>query len=126
MSKNLILIFVRNPALGKVKTRLSKTIGDQKALKAYTLLLDHTKAVLDKRSEDKVVYYSENIQHNDLWDETHYQKKLQKGTDLGARMGYAFAAAFKEGYDNVVIVGSDLFDLKPLHIEAAFRGFRNS
>lgn len=121
MSKNLILIFVRNPALGKVKTRLSKTIGDQKALKAYTLLLDHTKAALDKRSEDKVVYYSENIQHNDLWNKTHYQKKLQKGNDLGARMGYAFAAAFKEGYDNVVIVGSDLFDLKPLHIEAAFR-----
>ena len=97
MSKNLILIFVRNPALGKVKTRLSKTIGDQKALKTYTLLLDHTKAVLDKRSEDKVVYYSENIQHNDLWDKTHYQKKLQKGTDLGARMGYAFADSFQRG-----------------------------
>tara|TARA_B110000037_G_scaffold54602_1_gene66895 strand:- start:271 stop:879 length:609 start_codon:yes stop_codon:yes gene_type:complete len=125
MNKNLIIIFVRNPELGKVKTRLSKTIGDQKALKTYTLLLDHTKAVLDKRSEDKVVYYSENIQHNDLWAASHYQKKLQKGNDLGKRMAYAFETAFKDDYKNVVIVGSDLFALKSSHIEDAFRALEN-
>ncbi|PIV97807.1 MAG: glycosyltransferase, partial [Flavobacteriaceae bacterium CG_4_10_14_3_um_filter_31_253] len=28
MTKNCILIFTRNPELGKVKTRLAKTIGD--------------------------------------------------------------------------------------------------
>jgi glycosyltransferase A (GT-A) superfamily protein (DUF2064 family) len=32
MSKNLLLVFTRNPALGKVKTRLAKTIGDKTAL----------------------------------------------------------------------------------------------
>ena len=121
MNKNLIIIFVRNPELGKVKTRLSKTIGNQKALKTYILLLDHTKAVLDKLSTDKVVYYSEEIQYNDLWSDTHYQKKKQKGDDLGARMENAFETAFKEGYKNVVIVGSDLYDLRPTHLEAAFK-----
>ena len=28
MNKNLIIVFVRTPELGKVKTRLAKSIGD--------------------------------------------------------------------------------------------------
>jgi glycosyltransferase A (GT-A) superfamily protein (DUF2064 family) len=42
MSKNLVMVFTRNPELGKVKTRLAKTIGDSNALKVYKYLLDHT------------------------------------------------------------------------------------
>ena len=78
MNKNLVIVFVRNPQLGKVKTRLAKTIGDENALKIYTILLKHTESVLHKISSDKVVYYSEETQVNDLWDATRYQKKLQK------------------------------------------------
>ncbi|MDA9334682.1 TIGR04282 family arsenosugar biosynthesis glycosyltransferase [Flavobacteriaceae bacterium] len=125
MNKNIIIIFVRNPELGKVKTRLSKTIGKEDALKIYRILLEHTESVLRKISSDKVVYYSEEIQKNDLWDASIYQKKLQKGTDLGARMQMAFETAFKDSYEKVVIVGSDLFDLKPIHIEKAFEALEN-
>jgi len=125
MNKNLTLVFVRNPELGKVKTRLAKTIGDKDALKIYTILLKHTESVLHKVSSDKVVYYSEEIQSDDLWDDAHYQKKLQKGTDLGARMQTAFETAFKNSYEKVVIVGSDLFDLEPTHIENAFTALEN-
>lgn len=126
MTKNLIIVFVRNPELGKVKTRLSKTIGEKDALKIYTILLKHTESVLHRVSSDKVVYYSEEIQYNDLWSDTQYQKKRQKGNDLGARMQNAFETAFKEGYEKVVIVGSDLFDLKPTHIENAFKSLENN
>lgn len=120
MNKNLVIVFVRNPELGKVKTRLAKTIGNENALKIYTNLLQHTETVINSVSADKVVYYSDIILHSDLWCETKYQKKGQKGTDLGARMQNAFEAAFKNAYEKVVIVGSDLFDLKPTHIEDAF------
>ena len=125
MNKNLILVFVRNPELGKVKTRLAKTIGDKDALKIYTILLQHTESVLHKVSSDKVVYYSEEIQSNDLWDNALYQKKLQKGADLGARMQNAFETAFKDTPEKVVIVGSDLFDLNPNHIKEAFTALEN-
>jgi rSAM/selenodomain-associated transferase 1 len=125
MTKNLTIVFVRNPELGKVKTRLSKTIGDKYALKIYILLLKHTESVLHKVSSDKVVYYSEEIQEDDLWNESLYQKKLQNGSDLGERMEHAFETAFKDGYQNVVIVGSDLIDLKPTHIENAFKVLEN-
>ena len=42
MNKNLILIFTRNPELGKVKTRLAATIGNENALEIYIQLLEHT------------------------------------------------------------------------------------
>ena len=76
-----LIVFARKPVKGKVKTRLAKTIGDKDALKIYTILLKHTESVLHKVSSDKVVYYSEEIQSDDLWDDAHYQKKLQKGTE---------------------------------------------
>ncbi len=125
MTKNLIIVFVRNPELGKVKTRLSKTIGNKDALEIYTILLKHTESVLHKVSGDKVVYYSQEIKDDDLWNPTRYHKKLQKGVDLGARMQDAFETAFKDSYEKVVIVGSDLFDLKPTHIEIAFKSLEN-
>ncbi len=32
-SKKALIIFTRNPELGKVKTRLAKSVGDESALK---------------------------------------------------------------------------------------------
>jgi len=120
MNKNLIIVFVRTPEIGKVKTRLAKSIGDQSALTIYKLLLKHNAAVLHDLSFSKVVYYSEIVRENDYWDATIFQKKVQKGSDLGERMQNAFETEFKEGYEKILIIGSDLFDLKPTHITTAF------
>ena len=111
MNNNLIIVFVRTPELGKVKTRLAKTIGDQAALTIYKLLLKHTATVLHELSFDKVVYYSKKIENNDFWEASLFEKKLQKGADLGERMQQAFETAFDRGYKKVLIIGSDLFEL---------------
>ena len=42
---NGLIIFIKNPELGKVKTRLAKTIGNQKALEVYQLLQETTRKV---------------------------------------------------------------------------------
>ena len=111
MNNNLIIVFVRTPELGKVKTRLAKAIGDQAALTIYKLLLKHTATVLHELSFDKVVYYSEKIENNDFWKASLFEKKLLKGADLGERMQQAFETAFDRGYKKVLIIGSDLFEL---------------
>ncbi len=121
MSKNLVMVFTRNPELGKVKTRLAKTIGEQSALNIYNFLLNHTETVIRNIDCDKAIYYSVKVRNNDIWDPSLYSKHLQQGKDLGKRMYYAFLDAFSEGYKKVVIVGSDLYDLQPKHIENAFR-----
>ncbi|MDB4098735.1 TIGR04282 family arsenosugar biosynthesis glycosyltransferase [Polaribacter sp.] len=120
MSKNLLLVFTRNPALGKVKTRLAKTVGDKTALEIYTFLLERTRDIAAKVTADKAVYYSVKIRENDIWDVTIFQKHLQVGEDLGIRMLHAFKNGFKAGYEKVMIIGSDLYDLTAETIENAF------
>lgn len=125
-TKNLLLIFTRNPELGKVKTRLAKTVGDDAALNIYKFLLNHTKNVTKELKVDKQVHYSVKIRENDIWDATVYNKRLQEGEDLGMRMAKAFNDAFNEGYTKVAIIGSDLYDLSANDISAAFDTLDNN
>lgn len=120
MKTNALIIFTRNPELGKVKTRLAKTIGDKNALEVYIRLLLHTMKVTQSLDCDKFVFYDTKIETNDLWLETLYEKKIQSGVDLGVRMQDAFQQIFELGYKNCIIVGSDLFDLQDYHIDEAF------
>jgi len=111
MTKNALIIFTRNPELGKCKTRLAKTIGDKSALDIYKYLLQHTAIVAKKVEARRYVFYSEHINHNDIWNVAHFKKKLQTGHDLGERMLNAFKNLLNSGYEKVVIIGSDLLDL---------------
>ena len=120
MSKNILLIFTKNPELGKAKTRLAKTIGDKKALTIYKFLLDKTNEVTANLNCDKAVYYSVKVCQNDIWDNHIYQKYQQKGEDLGIRMQNAFKNSFDKEYEKVLIIGSDLYDLSSQIIEDAF------
>ncbi|NND53208.1 MAG: glycosyltransferase [Flavobacteriaceae bacterium] len=119
MSDRLIIIFTRNPELGKVKTRLAKSIGDAAALNIYNYLLDHTEKTISQIEGDKAVYYSEKVRHEDIWKNSRYQKYVQQGNDLGLKMQNAFQSAFNNGYKKVIILGSDLPDLNPDHIRLA-------
>ena len=119
-SKNLLLIFTRNPELGKAKTRLAKTVGDETALEIYKFLLERTRDISSKVNADKAVYYSVKIRENDIWNPDIYQKYQQFGDDLGIRMLNAFKNGFEAGYEKVMIIGSDLYDLSEKNIEKAF------
>ncbi len=125
MSKNLLIIFTRNPVKGKVKTRLAKTIGDDKALTIYKTLLIRTEKTIRDMDCDKAVYYSVEIKEKDIWDASVYQKYQQHGDDLGERMLNGFSDAFKNKYEKVVIIGSDLYDLHLNHINEAFEMLNN-
>jgi rSAM/selenodomain-associated transferase 1 len=118
---NLLLIFAKNPELGKVKTRLAKTIGDEKALAVYIKLLEHTHAVADRVFADKAVFYSDRVQEFDLLDYYKFPKFLQKGNDLGERMERAFGQAFAQHYEKVMVIGSDCYEITPDIIEDAYQ-----
>ena len=82
MQKKAIILFTKNPELGKVKTRLAKTLGDEKALEIYKKLLLHTHQIVAPVLVDKFVFYSDEIIENDDWSNEIYRKKLQKGSLL--------------------------------------------
>ncbi len=126
MNENLILIFTRNPELGKVKTRLAASIGEENALEIYKHLLEHTKKVTLETNFDKRVLYSEEINTNDIWNNHLFQKKLQFGKDLGVRMYNAFKEGFDDGYKKIVIIGSDLIELESNDIKEAIKKLENN
>ena len=119
-SKKALIIFTRNPELGKCKTRLAKKIGDENALEVYKYLLNHTASISEDIIADRYVFYSENIINEDLWDSNVFRKKLQHGNDLGERMSTAFRELLEIGYEKVVIIGSDLLDLDAATVNDAF------
>lgn len=118
--KSAIILFVRNPELGKVKTRLAREIGDAAALKIYVELLAHTHDITYNLICDKFVFYTDSIKRVDIWEEKNYFKRIQSGNDLGKRMLNAFQQLFDEGYEEVIIIGSDCPGLTSSLIEKAF------
>ena len=120
MSNNTLLIFTRNLVHGKVKTRLAATIGDDKALAVYRLLLEHTAQATKNIEATCIVYYSDAIAEGDAWDNT-YLKSVQQGNDLGERMANAFYDRLKNGYQKVGIIGTDCYELTSGIIADAFQ-----
>ena len=117
---NLLIIFVKNAIPGKVKTRLAKTMGEQKAMEVYQQLLKYTHKATYKLPMDKAVYYSDSIETGDIWDTGDYKKLVQEGSDLGKRMLNAFKAGFSKNYKKVIIIGSDCPEITPKIITEAF------
>lgn len=105
--EHLLMVFVKNPEKGKVKTRLAKSVGDLEALLVYKKLLNYTVQIASGIPVSKQVWYSSFIDYKDSIDQGVFEKRLQEGDDLGARMKKAFARAFDEGFDRVLIIGSD-------------------
>jgi len=120
MKTDALIIFTRNPEWGKVKTRLAKSIGNEKALEVYKSLLLHTRNITQTVDCDKFVFYDNRIEPNDIWLDKEYNKRIQSGDDLGEKMQNAFQEVFDLGYKNCIIVGSDLFDLQTQHLTIAF------
>lgn len=125
-SKNLLLIFTRNPQLGKCKTRLAATVGNQTALDIYRFLLDHTVSITKNLNTAKQVWYSEEIWEDDIWDTDFYNKKLQQGKHLGIRMAKAFQEGFASGFERIIIIGSDMYDLSEKNLQDAFSALNES
>lgn len=118
MQQSALIIFVRNPVLGKVKTRLATTLGEEKALAVYKHLLQHTKNITQNLPVAKFVFYADEINTNDLWNGN--DKYLQKGNGLGEGMKNAFEYLFANGFKKIIIIGSDCFDLTEEILSNAF------
>jgi uncharacterized protein len=110
MVSDSILVFVRAPRLGGVKTRLAREVGDARALAVYRRLAEHTLAVAGRTGAAVCVHYApaEGIDEVREWLGAGASYRPQAEGDLGARLEAAFDTAFARGARRVVVVGSDL------------------
>lgn len=123
---NVLLIFVKNPVPGRVKTRLAASVGNNKALEVYAELLAITKKAALGADAERQVWYSDWIEQNDSWDNDQFSKFLQDGDNLGERMMNAFEKAFENGAGSVVIIGSDCPAISKKHLDGAFYMLKTS
>ena len=118
--KNTLLIFIRNPQLGKVKTRLARTLGDTEALRIYQILLEKTREAALGCNATRYLFYSDFMDEKDAWLSNAFQKKIQHSGDLGERMEAAFQEAFEADASKAVIIGSDCPQLTGELLQQAF------
>lgn len=122
-----LIIFVKNPILGKVKTRLAAAVGDLKALEIYKKLVLDLNRNIESLSIDKYIFYSDFIDIEDIWGIKIYHKRLQDSTtDLGQRMLSAINLVMEEGHQEVILIGSDIVGINTELLKSAFENLNKN
>lgn len=105
-----LIIFIKNPEKGKVKTRLASTVGDNRALEIYKALMVHTRDLASQTEAKRYLFYSQFINTQDDWPENVFIKDLQIEGDLGTKMATAFQTVLSK-HAKAIIIGSDCASL---------------
>jgi rSAM/selenodomain-associated transferase 1 len=113
-----IIVFVRKPELGKVKTRLAKGVGEQRAFDIYVELLKYTAKQVEATVHTVYVYYHHEVVPDDMWDSSRCHKVLQVDGDLGDKLRAAFTEVLSQ-HDKAIVVGSDCPRLTTAIIDTA-------
>ena len=116
-----LIIFLKAPRPGQVKTRLAKTIGAEAACAAYRHL---TETVLGRISPLSGIHLrhapDDAFAEIQPWLRPGWRASAQGSGDLGERLQRAFSEAFNQGAERVVIIGSDCPTIAASDIEMAW------
>ena len=119
MNKNLVILFVKEPKLGFVKTRLAKNCGDRFALGLYLLFVEDLISTLQNGKNDfNLCGYPDLKLINKIFGD--FGNFMQVDGDLGIKMQFAFEEKFAQGYEKIVLIGSDTPHITNELIEDAF------
>jgi rSAM/selenodomain-associated transferase 1 len=117
-----LLVFVKAPQAGHVKTRLAQDVGPAAAARVYRALAD--RVIAETRPEGheygRLFFFAPAAALAEIrtWL-TGETCVAQEGADLGARMAAAFGHAFAAGASRAVLIGSDAPDLSRVHVATA-------
>lgn len=121
-----LLIFAKEPAAGRVKTRLAAAIGAERAARVYSDLLATTLA------HGYAAWRSHIVDHLELWCASDGDAPFLRGIgtafsaaahrqcegDLGQRMAHAMRDAFTRS-SSLLLIGSDCPLLQPARLAEA-------
>lgn len=126
----MLLIFVKYPEPGMVKTRLAKSIGSENAALLYRKMAESIIYDLSKSTDyRKIIFFDPPQRKNDV---TRWLKIdglsfiVQEGNSLGEKMSNAFSHAFSLGAPKAVIIGTDCPQITTQTIAKAFEKLETS
>jgi rSAM/selenodomain-associated transferase 1 len=118
--KDRLIVFVKAPRPGSVKTRLAEAVGAARACDIYCELVDRVVSSLAGIKDVEVRFTPDDGGSEiDHWLQEHWRAKPQGGGDLGERLQRAFAGSFSEGLERVIVVGSDCPEISPDDVRMA-------
>lgn len=117
-----LLIFLKYPAPGQVKTRLASELGNEAAAEIYRASVELTLSRLEFFRRESVICVDppEAVEKTRQWLEGSWQLCAQQGATLGDRLKAATRQAFAEGAKRVIVIGTDSPWLFPADIARAF------
>jgi rSAM/selenodomain-associated transferase 1 len=121
--KNCLLLFVKSPIKGQVKTRLAAETGGDFAVELYKCFVEDIISLADNLDAHLEVCFCPANRKTTFseWLGEQHCYRAQTGNNLGERLKNAFENAFEEGFTNVVAIGSDSPDLPEEFLRLAFK-----
>jgi len=121
--KTTLIVFLKFPEPGKVKTRLAKDVGEERAATIYSNIAKTiVENVVDHDSYKTAIYYDPPGKEEEIqqWiGNQTLQYYAQKGNFLGDKISNAFEEVFINGSEYAVIIGSDCVDVSSDTIKEA-------
>lgn len=125
--ERVLLLFLRRPEPGRVKTRLARDIGEQSAAAAYQLMVETVVRQLPPDLDLRICHTPREPEVAAALREwlipllpqppERVSFTSQVEGDLGARLMMAFSEAFAAGYQRAAVMGSDCLDITPEILE---------
>ena len=126
----MLIIFVKYPEPGKVKTRLAENIGLENAAKLYKKMAEDIIYNLSRLGDyTKIIFFDPPERRNEVirWLKFNGLTFIeQKGNSLGEKMSNAFSHAFSVGADKAVVIGTDCPQITTQTIVKAFEKLEKS
>ena len=128
LQKRCVLVFVKAPETGRVKTRLVGRLDAADAVNLYKCFTADILETLKNCGYPVVVCYHPPAAEKRVvqWLGNDYVYQPQQGIDLGERMARAFSQTFARGHRAAVLIGSDFPDLPGAIIQEAFSALARS
>ena len=120
-----LIIFTRYPEPGKTKTRLVPALGPEGAADVQRNMTGHTLDWVRDLAAGSPISVEVRFEGGDAEKMAacfggHVSYRPQGPGDLGCRMAAAFAEAFGEGSEQIVIIGTDCPEITPELIRESF------
>jgi hypothetical protein len=128
IAESCILLFVKYPVAGRVKSRLARGLGSETAAELYKRFVGDTIKMLGAAGRDLKIYCDpcKSVANYAEWIGGGHEFIHQVGGDIGERMRGAFEETFAAGFKRAVLIGSDIPDMPAEFISRAFAGLDGS
>ncbi len=123
---NHLILFLKVPVKGMVKTRLAKETGEDAALLLYKAFITDLLATISRCNFSFTIFFHPVSEEKLLmvFPGEGYRYLSQEGGDLGEKMSKAFERIFAEGKERVILIGSDTIDISREEFQLAFHALR--